>query len=210
MRIDAFDPPGNSSGPPRIRPPPAVTRFAAASMSPTQRVAHGGIADRIEECGGRPIRRGHSPGRAGKRHVTAPRPPPAGRAGLAIHRGHSPTAPGSVTSPAGRGALRHRRPPRSRPRNPPRSLPWPRREASRRRRTSRRRPARERHGTAGHRGAGFAIRRGHSRPCREASRRRRTSRRRPAGERHGKNHRYRLKRVFSLQREMPHHADRRF
>src|SRR6516164_10548360 len=36
-----------------FRPPPAVTRFAAASMSPTQRVAHGGIADRIEECGGR-------------------------------------------------------------------------------------------------------------------------------------------------------------
>ena len=56
MRIDAFDPPGNSSGPPRIRPPPAVTRFAAASMSPTQRVAHGGIADRIEECGGRRCR----------------------------------------------------------------------------------------------------------------------------------------------------------
>jgi hypothetical protein len=56
MRINAFDPPGNSSGPPRIRPPPAVTRFAAASMSPTQRVAHGGIANRIEECGGRRCR----------------------------------------------------------------------------------------------------------------------------------------------------------
>jgi hypothetical protein len=32
--------------------------FAAASMSPTQRVAHGGIADRIEECGRRWCREG--------------------------------------------------------------------------------------------------------------------------------------------------------
>jgi len=47
---------GAVSGPPRIRPPPAMTRFAAASMSPTQHVAHGGIADRIEECGGRRCR----------------------------------------------------------------------------------------------------------------------------------------------------------
>ena len=55
-----------------------------------------------------------SPGRTGKRHVTAARPPPAGRAGLAIHRGHFPGRagkrhvaaaqadagrPGSVTAP---------------------------------------------------------------------------------------------------------------
>jgi hypothetical protein len=78
-----------------------------------------------------------------------------------------PAAPGSITSPpheppaAGRGASRHRRPPRSRPRNPPRSLSRPRREASHRRRTTRRRPAGERHGTAGHRGTGLAMRRCH-------------------------------------------------
>jgi hypothetical protein len=53
---------------------------------------------------------------------------------------HEPT-------PAGRGASRHRRPSRSRRRNPPRLSPG---------RTG------ERHGTAGHRGAGLAIRRGHS------------------------------------------------
>jgi len=63
--------------------------------------------------------------------------------------GHSSGRAGSVTSPppspAGRGAFR--RPPRSRRRNPPRSSPG---------RTG------ERHGTAGHRGAGLAIHRGHS------------------------------------------------
>ena len=80
--------------------------------------------------------------------LTSPPHEIAGRrgAGLAIHSGHSPGRAGTPT-PAGRGASRHRRPSRSRRRNPPRSSPG---------RTG------ERHGTAGHRGAGLAIHRGHS------------------------------------------------
>jgi hypothetical protein len=62
------------------------------------------------------------------------------------------TAPPAIAEPASQSAAvipwPHRKP--GRPRNPPRSLPRPCREASRRRRTSRRRSAGERHGTAGH------------------------------------------------------------
>ena len=59
-----------------------MTRFAAASMSPTQRVAHGGIANRIEECGGR-------------RCLDAPRPAGVGSCGGDVTL---PGAAGGVTA----------------------------------------------------------------------------------------------------------------
>ena len=101
-------------------------------MSPTQRVAHGGIADRIEECGGRrlAIHRGHSPRRAGKHNVTAGAAATTGErycsiagsavtarsgrrgAGHAIRRCHSPSLAGKH-HPAASATLRYLVVPRS-------------------------------------------------------------------------------------------------